>query len=474
MQIEPGFKPVGRRSAVARAGRRWAESSIQDLEDFFENAAVGMHLVGADGCVLKANRAELELLGYSAEEYIGRPISCFHADADVIADILTRLKAGERLDKYAARLRAKDGSIKHVLISSSVQFRRGKFINTRCVTIDVTEAKKAQDALREKEESTRQILDALPAAVYTTDKKGVITYYNPAAVELAGREPVIGKDEWCVTWRILTPDGTYLPHDQCPMAVALKENRAIRGVEAIAERPNGERIPFLPFPTPLRDAAGNLIGAINMLVDISERKEAETNQHLMLDELNHRVKNNLQMIQSLLSASEREAEKAEARAAIGDASRRVSAIAAAQKVLYSNSGATDFNARQFLEAVCQNSQQAFSKDITIEVSATEADLSNQVCLPLALIMNELLTNSVKHGINGSGKGTIHVALNLNDDEWTLTVTDGGPGYSLQPKETKHLSSGVNLILGLVRQLGGTLTVTKSPASSVIIFPARRN
>jgi PAS domain S-box-containing protein len=130
-------------------------------------------------------------------------------------------------------------------------------------------------AMRESERRFRELLGALPAAVYTTDAAGRITYYNQAAVDLAGREPSLGSDEWCVTWRLYWPDGTPMRHDECPMAVALKENRPIRGAEAIAERPDGSRVPFIPYPTPLRDASGALIGAVNMLVDISERKQAE-------------------------------------------------------------------------------------------------------------------------------------------------------------------------------------------------------
>ncbi|MGO8916012.1 MAG: PAS domain S-box protein [Stellaceae bacterium] len=128
----------------------------------------------------------------------------------------------------------------------------------------------------EREWWYRNVLDALPAAIYATDAAGRITYYNQAAADLAGRRPELGKDEWCVTWRLYWPDGTPLPHDQCPMAVALKENRAIRGAEAILERPDGTRVAFLPYPTPLRDASGALIGAVNMLVDVSERNATAT------------------------------------------------------------------------------------------------------------------------------------------------------------------------------------------------------
>ena len=121
----------------------------------------------------------------------------------------------------------------------------------------------------------RALLDVLPAAVYTTDAVGRITYYNKAAAKLAGREPQLGTDEWCVTWRLYNTDGTPLPHDRCPMAIAIAENRAVRGAEAVLERPDGTRVPFVPYPTPLRDASGALIGAVNMLVDVSERKSVE-------------------------------------------------------------------------------------------------------------------------------------------------------------------------------------------------------
>ncbi|WP_315927004.1 PAS domain S-box protein [Mesorhizobium sp. SP-1A] len=119
------------------------------------------------------------------------------------------------------------------------------------------------------------LLQALPAAIYTTDAKGRITFYNDAAAALWGHRPVLGTDEWCGSWKLCWPDGTALPHDECPMAMALKEGRAIHGVEAAAERPDGTRVPFLAFPTPFFGPSGEVIGAVNMLVDIAERKVAE-------------------------------------------------------------------------------------------------------------------------------------------------------------------------------------------------------
>jgi PAS domain-containing protein len=112
------------------------------------------------------------------------------------------------------------------------------------------------------------LLAALPYAVYTTDATGRITFYNEAAVALWGRRPVLGRDRWCGSWHIYTLTGAPLPHDRCPMAVAIREDRRIRGVTAVAERPDGTRVHFRPFPTPLHDANDNLVGAVNVLLDL--------------------------------------------------------------------------------------------------------------------------------------------------------------------------------------------------------------
>ena len=132
--------------------RRAAEQALRDsqrnLQDFVETSAIGLHWVGPDGVILWANAADHEPLGYARDEFIGRHIAEFHADEDVIADILRRLQSGERLYDYPARLRCKDGSIRHVLIDSSVLWRDGKFIHTRCFTRDVTQQKQAEEQLR--------------------------------------------------------------------------------------------------------------------------------------------------------------------------------------------------------------------------------------------------------------------------------------------------------------------------------------
>jgi PAS domain-containing protein len=133
----------------------------------------------------------------------------------------------------------------------------------------------ATEAVQSGEDALRSALDQLPAAIYVTDPNGLITYYNPACIEFAGRVPTVGSDRWCVTWKLYTEDGAFLPHDQCPMAVAILEKRPVRGITAVAERPDGSRVNFMPYPTPIFDTEGRLLGAVNMLIDVTDSRQAE-------------------------------------------------------------------------------------------------------------------------------------------------------------------------------------------------------
>jgi PAS domain-containing protein len=125
-----------------------------------------------------------------------------------------------------------------------------------------------------KDRSLLALLDEIPAPLYVTDPAGYITYFNPSCIGFSGRTPAAGKDRWCVTWKLYTDAGEPLPHDQCPMADAIRARREVRGLTAVAERPDGTRVRFMPFPTPLFAADGAFEGAVNMLIDITGKEQA--------------------------------------------------------------------------------------------------------------------------------------------------------------------------------------------------------
>ena len=124
-----------------------------------------------------------------------------------------------------------------------------------------------------------QNIQDLPAAIYMCDTEGRITYYNKLAATMWGREPKIGKELWCGSWRMYTPDGRPLAHAECPMAMTIKEGRPIDGRAVVVERPDGNRFTVLPNPYPLRNTSGEITGAVNMVVDITDCKQAENEQH---------------------------------------------------------------------------------------------------------------------------------------------------------------------------------------------------
>jgi PAS domain S-box-containing protein len=178
-----------------------------------------------------------------------------------------RLRAAGGVDAVQPRWVAVEGTV--------VRNGAGRPPRLLGVTRDITERKRAEDNLRKHEQALRNLLGALPAAIFTADADGRLTYYNQGAVDLWGVAPELGKDRWWSNCRFHRTDGTRMPPEECPTEIALREGRTVRDLEAILERADGTRVPVIPYPTPLRDERGAIVGVVNMTVDISERKKAE-------------------------------------------------------------------------------------------------------------------------------------------------------------------------------------------------------
>jgi PAS domain S-box-containing protein len=262
------------------------DERVLDLPDRLLNLLpVGLYVCDRAGLIVRYNRAASELWGCSPK--VGDPavrfcgsFRLYGLDGDLIpharcpmADVLA---SGAGLREQEIVIEQPDGTRFVALVNiEAIKDSDGRIVGAVNVFRRKLEQPADQPRRNGRGRASDALLQALPTAVYTTDAVGHITFYNDAAAELWGIRPELGKSEFCGSWKLYWPDGTPLPHHDCPMALALREKRPIRGMEAIAERPDGTRVPFIPYPTPLFDASGVLIGAVNTLVDITERDQAE-------------------------------------------------------------------------------------------------------------------------------------------------------------------------------------------------------
>jgi PAS domain S-box-containing protein len=436
-----------------------------------------------------------------------------------------------------------------------------------------------------------QIVQNLPVAVYSTDAVGRIAFYNEAAVSLWGRRPKLGED-WCGSWRLHWPDGTPMEHDECPMAVTLKTGQAARGAEAIAQRPDGTRVRFLAYPTPLRNDNGQLLGAVNMLVDfterkrneeaaqhyaaivdssedaivskdingvimswnsgaqrlfgytsqeavgkpvtmlipadrhdeeprilerirrgeridhyetvrqrkdrslvdisltvspirdlrgkiigaskiardITERKRAEERQHLLLGEMDHRVKNLFALASSVLSLSGRSAGSVPE--LIGSARDRLLALSRAHALTLSHGprelsqAAKPATLHSLIQAITAPHDAHVDSDASkFSVTGCDMEISGPVISSLALLLHEFATNSTKHGALSATAGRIQINCANHGETLVVTWTERGGPEVVPP--TGNNGFGELLIRSTIAGLGGEISRDWQPEGLVI-------
>ena len=290
------------------------ELKNKELQDYVDHGAIGLHWVDENGIILWANRAEMDLLGYTREEYIGHHISEFHASKDKINDILNRLTCNETLNNYESELRCKDGSIRTVHISSNVYREQKKFIHTRCFTVDVTEEKKLFQELRESEARFRELTATLEKkvaertrnleqkneelrkseeryhkmveevedyAIILLDRNGIIQNWNKGAEKIKGYKEaeIVGK-----SFRVF-----YLPEDRekgLPdrlIKQAAEKGKALH--EGWRVRKDGSSFWGSIVLTAFHDEQGGVIGFSKVTRDLTERKMAEEKMKKYTQEL---------------------------------------------------------------------------------------------------------------------------------------------------------------------------------------------
>jgi PAS domain S-box-containing protein len=263
--------------------RKRAQAALEESEAryraLYDDNPSMYFTVDASGTVLSVNQFGARQLGYTPAELVGQSVLAMVHEEDREAArrwLAACVENRGAIARTEMRKVHRDGSTMWVRkVARAVEGEGSGVQRVVIVCEDITERKQAEDGLQRAERKLRDLLGALPAAVYVTDAEGHITYCNQSAVDLWGAEPRLGKDKWNELVSFYDADGSSMPLADCPTEIALKQGRMVRGREAIIERKDGTRVPINPYPTPLRDETGAIVGVVNMTVDIRERKQAE-------------------------------------------------------------------------------------------------------------------------------------------------------------------------------------------------------
>ncbi|MCC6889911.1 MAG: PAS domain S-box protein [Hyphomicrobiales bacterium] len=412
-----------------------ARRAEQDLRDFLERANVAIHWVDPDGTLLWANRAELDMLGYAREDYVGHHVAEFHVDRHAADDILRRLGERERLTDYAARLRRKDGSIRHVLINSSVFSHNGEFVG--CFTRDITENKRSAEASR----LLAAIVEGSDDAIVSKDLNGIITSWNKGAERIFGylAEEVIGKS---IT--ILIPPDRL--HEEPAILDRVRRGERVDHYETIRRRKHGALIDISLTVSPVRDETGRIVGASKIARDITERKRSEAQIAMLAREAEHRAKNVLASVQATVRLSTADTAVGLKRAIEG----RIQALANVHRLF-----AETRWAGADLHSLIKDELAAYANEQETRVTIEGATLllEPMTAQAIAVTVHELATNAAKYGALSSPSGCIRVQCSRAvSGQLTLRwIETNGPPV----KPPTHMGFGSRIMEGMIRgQLQG--------------------
>lgn len=422
--VSPADSATPPPSAISRA----LQQALQSSDGLLEWLPIGVSVCDAEGRLVQYNRRAAELWGLSPA-IGGEPLPLNGAP---MAELLRTARPIRDRELVIER---PDGSRLTILANlDPLLDENGSLVGGVNCFQDITARKAAEQRLQQREQWYRDLLGALPAAIYTTDAEGRITFFNAAAAELCGRRPILGSDAWSIAGKLYWPDGRPIAYEECPTATALKTGKPVRGTEKIVERPDGTRVPVLPFPTPLHDADGKVIGAVNMLVDITERKAAEEEKTLLLRELAHRVNNIFAVILAVTQQTLRTAPSAQA--FVETFTGRLQALAQAHNLLLAKNWAgaeLGELAKGQLAPFCPGGQDRLS------IQGPQVTLGPAQAIALGVVLHELGTNAAKYGALSNGSGKVVLSWTLAPGRVSLKWTERH-GPPVTPPSRKGLGS----------------------------------
>jgi len=444
----------------------------------FDNAGDAIIIHDFDGRIFEANTIACEKTGYTEDELKNRSLRDlgFNLWSGNDTSWIDDLRYRGTLVCETTLLR-KDGTpIPIEMSSKAIEYYRSPSVIS--ILRDITARKRAEDALRESEKRYRMIGELIPFGVWITDDKGIITYASPSFLDLVGmtleecqtenwmtRLPADVREQAMSDWRHCVEGGYFWDYEY-----------------RILDR-NGREHFVLSRGAPLKDSGGKTISWVGIHLDITDRRHYEERieaslreKEVIIKEVHHRVKNNMQVISGFLQLQAQYINDPDSVAMLEECQGRVRTMALVHEKLYQSRYVGFINAREYIESLVSDLKNSYilQKDVSFELDIEDMKINLDIAIPCGLILNELLTNSLKYAFPGRDEGKITVKLTLGDDHFfTLFVSDDGTGLPPDLDIANAPTLGLQIITILVRQMGGTMDVGNAPGATFRIrFPEK--